>query len=356
MKKMMRTTLAVGGLFALACGGASEEEEALIIEPPPPPALPSTEAAPTLEAGDIPYDFPRMAEQGRDGQFALVPSREFLDRAIADDGQGTFIYYGATLVTADSPESTIKSLAGTTFTMPNSLIIPIRSGQKAKKGDILLGHWESGSGLQRAIVVGGTETEPVVRYLDMDYENPSGWGQKEDTWKADRFSVLSEPWQIGTTTACGASNDRKHGILTATSGNRVLVSGFAGSISAYAREECISLSPSPTVAAGDTVWVPVIGTYTEATVSRVDAEIGRVFVTYEWGGQEKEGAFGVTDVTPNFTQADTIVEVPPSAPGESAHPSAGRNRRIPKGTKATGPRSKGGKGGKGGSKSSGGNR
>ena len=354
MKKMMRVTLAVGGMFALACGGTSEEE-GLSSEPPPPPSPPVVEAAATLEAGEIPYEFPKMSAQGKDGQFALVPSREFLDRAIADDGQGTIIYYGATIVTSASPESTVKSLAGTTFTMPNALIIPIRSGQKAKKGDVLLGHWESGSGLQRAIMVGGTATEPVVRYLDMDYDNPSGWGQKEDTWKADRFSVLNEPWQIGTTTACGASNDRKHGILTATSGNRVLVSGFAGSISAHSREECISLSPNPTVAAGDTVWVPVIGSYTEATVSRVDAEIGRVFVTYEWGGQEKEGAFGIIDVTPNFTQSTgTLVEVPPSAPGENAHPSSGRSRRIPKGSKAIGPRGKGG--GKGGGKSSGGGR
>ncbi|MFT5683279.1 MAG: hypothetical protein ACI8RZ_004210 [Myxococcota bacterium] len=350
MKKMMRTTLAVGGLFALACSGNSEEDGPTN-EPPPPPSTeePVGEAAPTLEPGEVPYDFPRMSSQGRDGQFALVPSREFLDRAIADDGQGTFIYYGATITTAGSPESTIKSLAGTTFAMPNAMIIPISSGQKAKKGDILLGHWESGSGLQRAIMVGGTSTEPVVRYLDMDYDNPSGWGQKEDTWQADRFSVLSEPWQVGTTAACGESNDRKHGILTAVSGGRLLVSGFAGSISAYSRDECVALSPKPTVAAGDTVWVPVVGSYTEGQVSRVDAEIGRVFVTYDWGGQQKEGAFGLMDVAPDFVQpTGTVVTTPEPVPGEEAHPGAGRTRKVPKGTRATGPRGKSGKSGKSG--------
>jgi hypothetical protein len=355
MKKLLRTTLVIGGLLALACGG--EEPEPSEPPPPPPPVDPEPEPAATIEPGDIPFDFPRMSAQGRDGQFALVPSREFLDRAISDNGEGTFIYYGATIVTAASPESTIQSLAGTTFSMPNSLVIPIRAGQKAKKGDILLGHWESGSGLQRAIVVGGTETEPVVRYLDMDLDNPSGWGEKEDTWKADRFSVISEPWQVGTTAACGESNDRKHGIITAVSGNRVLVSGFAGALSAHSRSECVSLTPAPTLTAGDTVWVPAVGSYVQGTVSRIEADIGRVFVSYEWGGQQKEGGFAILDVAPDFTQpAPPVVATPePTEPGEEQHPGLGRTPRIPKGTKATGPRGRGkiGKVGKNGSGESG---
>ena len=356
MKKLMRATLVIGGLAALACSGGEPET---IEEPPPPPPPPVDEpAAASLEAGDVPYDFPRMSAQGKDGQFALVPSREFLDRAIADNGEGTFIYYGATITKAASPESTIESLAGTSFTMPNAMIIPIRSGQKTKKGDILLGHWESGSGLQRAIVVGGTDTEPVVRYLDMDYDNPSGWGQKDDTWKADRFNVLTEPWQLGTTVACGENDDRKHGILTALSGNRILVSGFAGAISAHSRDECVSLPPGSTHADGATVWVPVVGSYVQGTVSRTDADIGRVFVSYEWGGQQKEGAFAITDVAASFEQAAVAtVPNPSQATDDEVHPGAGRTPRIPKGTKVTGPRGgrgkmgKIGKGGKGGSNS-----
>ena len=359
MKKLLRTTLVISGLLALACTGGEEPEATP--EPPLPQPAPETPEVNTLEAGEVPYDFPKVSAQGQDGQFALVPSREFLDRAIADNGEGTYIYYGATITTAASPESTVESLAGTSFTMPNSLIIPIRAGQTAKKGDILLGHWESGSGMQRAIVIGGTETEPVVRYLDIDYDNPSGWGQKDDTWKADRFTVLTEPWQVGTTTACGEGDERKHGILTASSGSRLLVSGFAGSISAHARTECVSLHPSGSFEDGSTVWVPVVGSYVQGTVSRTDAETGRVFVSYEWGGQQKEGAFGITDVTSDFAQA-LPVTIPnsPKATGDDVHPSTGRTPRVPKGTKATGPRGRGkfgkiGKIGKGGSNSEGSN-
>ena len=357
MKKLLRTTLVISGLLALACTGGDEPEAAP--EPPPTPPAPETPAVNTLEAGEVPYDFPKVSVQGQDGQFALVPSREFLDRAIADNGEGTYIYYGATITTAASPESTVESLAGTSFSMPNSLIIPIQAGQKAKKGDILLGHWESGSGMQRAIVIGGTETEPVVRYLDIDYDNPSGWGQKDDTWKADRFTVLTKPWQVGTTTACGEGDERKHGILTASSGSRLLVSGFAGSISAHDRTECVSLTPSGSFEDGATVWVPVVGSYVQGTVSRTDAETGRVFVSYEWGGQQKEGAFGIIDVTSNFVQ-ETPATVPnsPKATGDDVHPGTGRTPRVPKGTKALGPRGRGkiGKGkSKGGSNSGGSN-
>jgi hypothetical protein len=196
--------------------------------------------------------------------------------------------------------------------------------------------------MQRAIVVGGTETEPVVRYLDLDYDHPSGWGQKDDTWKADRFTVLTESWQVGTTTACGEGNDRKHGILTAVSGSRLLVSGFAGALSAHSRTECVSIAPSAAFDDGATVWVPMVGSYVQGTVSSTDADIGRVLVSYEWGGQQKEGSFSITDVTSHFDQeAPATIPNSPKATEGDVHPNTGRTPRVPKGTKALGPRSRG---------------
>ena len=67
-----------------------------------------------------------------------------------------------------------------------------------------------------------------------------------------------------------------------------------------------------------------------------------MFVSYEWGGQQKEGAFSITDVTSNFVQETPItVTNSPKATDGDVHPGTGRTPRVPKGSKAIGPRGKG---------------
>jgi hypothetical protein len=147
---------------------------------------------------------------------------------------------------------------------------------------------------------------------------------------------------LGIIIVCGEGNDRKHGILTAVSGSRLLVSGFAGSLSAHSRTECISLPPSATFDDGATVWIPVVGSYVQGTVSRTDADTGRVFASYEWGGQQKEASFSITDVTSDFNQdASATIPNSPKATEGDVHPNTGRTPRVPKGTKALGPRGRG---------------
>ena len=313
MKRVTRWTLVIGGIAALACSGGDKSGEGGELPPPPPPPDPIEEPPPppdpveeptgsAVTPGKIPYDFPVVETTAKEGQFVLAPSRQCLDDAIAKDGQGTFIFYGADMVTPGEAESAVRSLAGTDFTIPNSLIVPIKPGYAAKKGDIVLTQWESGSGMQRAIVTGGTPEAPVVRYLDMDYENPSGIGQKDDTLKANRFHALTDVWQVGTSVACKDGADYRHGILLALAEQRVLVSGFAGSIQALSKADCVSLPPRTSFKEGQLVQIPVVGRYVQGTVTRIDGDIGRVFVKYEWGGAEKEGAFSIADVTPDFEQ------------------------------------------------------
>jgi len=291
-----RTFLALGSalFWALACG-TGEEEEATD-EAGEEEDGDEDGGGADLEPGETWLDYPVVELDAAEGQFVLSPGEESVDKANDNEG-GTLIYYGGTLLEKGDAESKIKSEAGTEFTVPNSVILPITSGQTARPGDVVLGHWESGSGLQRAIVIaGGTPEAPKVRYLDMD--------DKEDEWEADRFQHIRKPFDLGTTMACGEGEDRDHGILVGMSDDRVLVSGFASKLEAFDKSECVSLIPNDTFAPGDQVFIPKVGSYNKGTVKKVEVGKGLVHVEYEWGGKTSTEPFPVIDVTKNFDQAE----------------------------------------------------
>ena len=86
--------------------------------------------------------------------------------------------------------------------VPNSLLIPIYKGATAKKGDIVLTWWQSGSGMERAIVTDDSDpTQPKVHYLDLSYKGDgSGFAEKHDNeqLKPNSFVVLNDgEWQPG---------------------------------------------------------------------------------------------------------------------------------------------------------------
>lgn len=250
------------------------------------------------EVGALPLPYPAVPTTARAGDFVLAPSREFLDAALEKGfARANFVYYGATMVSPGPGESTVRNLAGKTFTLPNSLIIPIQKGGTAKPGDIVLGHWQSGSGMQRAIVVpGGTPSAPKVRYLDIAYDNPSGAGKKEDQLKADTFHPLQDGWMAGNVIAIRAGAAAKRGIAVHFTETKVLVLGFAGFLSVADRKDCLPVPLRPAVVPRAEVFVPVMNTFTRAVVTRVDPAIGRVFVTYSFAGKPKEAALGFGDV------------------------------------------------------------
>jgi len=296
-----RTTFAFGSalFWALACGSGEEEEttdeDGTEEEDGDGEEGEEGEGA-DLEPGETWLDYPVVGLDAEEGQFVLSPGEESVAKANDNEG-GTLIYYGGTVMEVGDAESKIKSEAGTEFTVPNSVILPIASGQKAKPGDIVLGHWESGSGLQRAIVIaGGTPAAPKVRYLDMD--------DKEDEWQADRFQAITDPFDLGTTVACGEGEERDHGILVGMEDDRLLVSGFASKLEAFGRDECVSLIPKDSFSNGDQVFIPKVGRYNKGTVKKVEAAKGLVHVEYEWGGKTSTEPFPIIDVTKTFDQAE----------------------------------------------------
>lgn len=297
-KTLMTVCLAGSLMFMLAaCGGNKTEGD----------QSQTTDSVTTEvpQAGAIPFDYPVVeTTTAVANEYVLSPSRAFLDKAIEEGGdKASFIFYSNKMVTPGKGESEIAEI-GSKVMIPNSLIIPIPAGQEAKKGDIVLTWWQSGSGMQRAIVVNDANPkEPVVRYLDLAYDNPAKnnkgvpIGQMEETLKPNSFIVITAEWQPGTAVAYKKDGNYSHAQIINVSGDRVLLNGFAGSVIAIAKSECVAIPVKVDVKAGDAVQVPYIGSYKNGKVKKADPKIGRVWVEIQFGGQPKEVVVSYGDIT-----------------------------------------------------------
>jgi hypothetical protein len=256
-------------------------------------------SAPRRPPGDLPFAFPKVGPAGKKGDFVLAPSRNWIDEAFTQGGDNqTFIYYGGWLTEAGAESSVVKSLSGETARLPNAMILRVGQGETAQPGDVVLTAWASGSGLQRAIVVeGGTPAQPRVRYLDIDFDNPLGWAEKDDDLPANTFHVLKQPGELGTTFACKDGARHARFIAVAEAENKLLGLGFAGKIRVLERSACTPLPIVPKVKAADKLFVPVLGSFAEAKVTKVEPKIGRVWAKHEFGGAPKENAFSFSNVT-----------------------------------------------------------
>jgi len=250
-------------------------------------------------AADKLFDITVPKPTAKPGDYVLCPSRQFYDSAVEKGVDKTsFIYYTAQMAEVGDVESKVQSLAGTEYSIPNEFIISIPRGRTAKVGDILLTWWQTGSGMQRAIVVGGSETEPVVRYLDITYDNPSGAGKTEEKLKRDSFYVLSKPFQIGTTVAVQSGAQQRFGHLLAMDDDKVLVKEFAGRLMLHDRRLAIAMPIHPEFSDSSAAEAALFGGLKPITIVKVDQKIGRVFATYQLGRTEKEKVFSFGEVLP----------------------------------------------------------
>lgn len=325
--------------LSLACAGGDETTTPMpdpVVEPDPAPVA-------TAEPGKIPgLEYPALKTHAEKGDFVLAPSRDFFDKALTDGIENTtFIYYGAEVLEPGDVETKLKSLAGTEFTIPNSLIIAFEPGAEAKKGDFVLGHWESGSGLQRAIVVDDEKaTEPKVKYLDLSEE----MAKEADQWKADRFMVL-EAGRPGVSIGCKKDSDVEHGILVSLTPKKLLMLGFAGKLSVHTLEECQPLDPAATFAVGEKVQAVFVSSFSEGEVTKIEAGKGRMTVKLSTG--EKE--VSMLDVAKNFESYGKGFEPEKGMrEGKGRKGKAGDGEGKAKGKAGGDGEGKGGKGKKGG--------
>ncbi len=235
------------------------------------------------------------------GEHVLVPSYNWLKDAQAKGlDQVTMIFYAQKMDTPGKEMSKVKFMSDSQD-VPNVYIIPIPAGQSAKKGDIVLTWWQSGSGMNRAIVTDDADPKrPVVRYLDIAYDNPAQSADKKTTigkmdeqLKPDTFVVINSPMQSGSAVAIQDGGDVKHGQIINVAGDKVYVIGFAGKTAVYDRAKVSAVPIKPAVKAGDTVKAERFGKFSSAKVTKVDENIGRVFVKFDGGGDKEEAiAFG----------------------------------------------------------------
>ena len=158
--------------------------------------------------------------------------------------------------------------------------------------------------MNRAIVVDDADpTQPVVRYLDIEYDNPAKSrdgkttiGQMEEKLKPDSFVKINAPFEPGTATAIQDGAELKHGIVIRDAGDKVFVKLIVGHVGVFDKSKCQPVPVVPNVKAGDKVKAERYGRFAPATVTRVDSRIGRVFVKPDTASDGKESAIAFGDV------------------------------------------------------------
>lgn len=247
-------------------------------------------------------DFPKEAISGNAGDYVLSPSKNWQEDGTNGKPDVTYIWYNQTLAEAGAEYSKIDFMSDKGVEIPNYMIIPIKSGQTAKKGDIVLTWWQSGSGMQRAIVVDDKNpAEPIVNYLDIEWDNPAkndkgiGIGQMTEQLLPNSFHVISNVWESGTTVAIKNGSDYKSATVIKVSGDKVLIMGWGGKMEIKSKNDCSPVNVKPTCKVGDMVQAPWVGTYKNLKVEKVDTKMGRVWVDDPYSDKPMVIPFG--DVT-----------------------------------------------------------
>ena len=292
MKKSFILAIALPLAFALTnCGGSSKDNKKDNNENQEPETE-VVEAEPEVKEHAYPWDFPEgFKNEGLAEGQNVLSIQSFYPNALKeedDPADRTYIFYNATLSSIGDTKSTVKYF-GEDIEMPNSLIIPLPEGQTAKNGDIILTWWQSGSGLERAIVTDASDpTAPKVDYLDMNYtDGGTGLANKfaNDQIKPNTFVVLKDgQWQPGAQIVVTGDSSYEVGTLIACTDDKVLLSGFAGKISVYKKADCMVMPLNQNLKPGDEVMVLGVSSLSDGyTVKKVDEKIGRVWAENKYG-------------------------------------------------------------------------
>ena len=292
MKKTFILAIALPLAFALTnCGGSSKDNKKDNNENQQPETE-VVEAEPEVKEPAFPWDFPEgIQNEGlAEGQYVLS-IHSFYPNALKeeeDPASKTFIFYNATLSSVGDTKSTVKYF-GEDIEMPNSLIIPIPEGQTAQKGDIILTWWQSGSGMERAIVTDASDpAAPKVDYLDLNNKDDgTGLANKfaDEQIKPNTFVVLKDgEWQPGAQILITGDGSYKVGTLITCTDDKVLMSGFAGVISVYDKSDCTVIPLRQNLKPGDEVMVQGVSSMSDGyTIKKVDEKIGRVWAENKYG-------------------------------------------------------------------------
>ncbi len=305
MKKIIALTALA--ITLAACGGANTANNTAPANSGNTNGANKTSAAtatPTIDPNfqaTFPFkDFPAVETTAKTGEVVLVPSYVWLQEANVNGvDKTTMIWYSQTMGTPDKEMSEVTFMSETKK-VPNAYIVPIPSGGTAKNGDILLTWWQTGSGMQRAIVTdASTPNEPIVRYLDIDYDNPAksrdgkiGIGQMEEKLKPNTFVKINAPFDVGSIVAVQEGAEQQPAQVIRVAADKVFVKRFAGRIAVVDKSRCTPFPLVSTAKVGDKVKAVWVNSLKDGTVTKVDPKIGRVFIKFDLDGKEKAVSFG----------------------------------------------------------------
>ncbi|MBP5385934.1 MAG: hypothetical protein J6Y97_00950 [Prevotella sp.] len=238
-----------------------------------------------------PWNFPQNVKLKLEaGQTVLSPFTYY--PSSVEKGEplrnAVLIFYDTTVKEAGEEKTMLNNFNGE-VEMPNALIIPIPTKAKAKKGDVVLTWWQSGSGMQRAIVVDDSNPqEPKVCYLDLRWpDNPDSptleEKRKGEQLKPGTFAVLKDGQrQSGAQVAIKKDKEWRTGTLIHVEGDKVLVLGFGSKIEAYDKADVRIIPFKEKIKVGDKVWATWVNEYRPGyEVTAVDNLTGHVFVKKE---------------------------------------------------------------------------
>jgi hypothetical protein len=182
----------------------------------------------------------------------------------------------------------------------NLLIVPIPAGQSVSRGDIVLCDWESGAGMQRAIVVDATDPlSPKVRYLDLPFDHPSGYAEQEDKLSQGTFRQVGKAGEPGSTAVCQQGAKRTRQVVIRSFADNLVGYSFSRRISLWQRDSCQLLDPQQKRRRGEKVLVPVLGRYNPARLLEVDSLAGTARAVHGAQGEKREDTFALVDIADN---------------------------------------------------------
>jgi len=233
-----------------------------------------------------PWDFPRDVKLDVEKGQTVLAATYYPDYLTKDRelDKRSYIFYYCEVVEGGVGTTKIDHF-GEEYELPNALVIPIPDDATAKVGDIVLTWWQSGSGMQRAIVTEASDPkQPTVSYLDLSWSMKDGKVKpfgKDEKLKPGTFRVLKEgEWAPGMQLAFDVDGKKKIGHIISLTDDKVLIHGFAGSITTAKRSDCQLITLKPSFKPGDKVYGKSGENYDDRyTVDKYDKKSGRVWVT-----------------------------------------------------------------------------
>jgi hypothetical protein len=227
------------------------------------------------------------------GEAALVPSPRSLVAAL-DSNQPTLMYSLGVVEQIGARESRVRWLNGEQREVPNALVIPLGENRRAPAGKLVLTSWTEGSGLTLAFTLPASEPDaPLVHGVEA---SDAAMAKAPRRLEPNSFRVLTAEAEVGAPVACRYADRVERFLVLRKAAELVLAFGFGGRIEVLPLASCRGLPLSPTLRAGDRVFVPIASVFARARVERVELDVGWIHLDADFAGETRPLTTGVGNV------------------------------------------------------------